>query len=73
MKNQTGREAVTEVIGMGDGEEVTRADIAVLGKTVGDADESFEIDIAIVCTVDWGVSSDFKVKVKHASCIAFAA
>ena len=73
MKNQTGCQTVTEVIGMGDGEEVTRADIAVLSKTVGDADESFEIDIAIVCTVDWGVSSDFKVKVKHASCIAFAA
>ncbi len=69
MVDQTGRETVTEVIGIGDGEEVTRADIAVLSEAVGDADETFEVDITLVCSIEWGGSGDFKVEVKYVSAI----
>ncbi len=67
MENHASSDAVVEVIGGGEGEKVTRADVEVLGDAVGNADQAFEIDVTIVRTVERGVASDFEMEVKHSS------
>ena len=66
MKNKSGGDAVIKPSWIGEGEEVTGADVEVLGDPVGDAHQAFEIYITIVRTVQRGMAGDFEMEVDHA-------
>lgn len=65
MQDQAGGDAVAEIIGGSERNEVAGADVEVFDDAVADSEEGFEVDDALVRTVDRCGSGDFQMKVEQ--------
>jgi hypothetical protein len=64
MEDEAAGETFVEVPWGVEGKQVSGADIKAGGEAVADAEEAFEVDVALVVAVVRGGAGDFEVKVE---------